>query len=1019
MPTPSTVPRKPRLVKVELVAPLLNILFVSLFLYLILSNQVYWDLFNDTLSNASGFRMDWMLLINGLLVGIAVANVMIFVTGTIRIELVHRSAVILLLPAITLSIMLAMLVAIINVVERVNLDYIFFMLGNAALPVYLGVTAATFIIVTWIVFSCIRLWTYPAIDDQRKGERSIRPRVTAIATLISAGIAAGVLWSICFKYASTDLFWRSLEIVYSRFLPWAGAGMLGWFSVVATTIAVQVPRVKEMIPAGRGYVALLAGLVAAQVGLAIVAAMEFPLAYDNLWATMLPLLVPGTVLSLLPSITRTYRARLAPRVERLRHHGLVKIAAITGIMLVPYAFVFYLPLTLSIPSVVMPFTERMVSLDGVNVPFQGDLVFPSFEAQPVNGSGGTRHDLLLDGEWKWWWSGQSTDTSMYPRTPAIIAALSDGQHLPGFDDSTWETITVPRANCFPYWEGEQDDPRYGVFWYRKVVAVPATFAGHQLVLKFYGGGHVLDAWVNGEHVGYHEVTQFGFSFDVTALVIPNKTNTFAIRVDDPSWSHSRDPRHVWHSRHLSPSIDFFKYGGLVREIHLEALPAASIARVDVKAVEITTTNHVSGNVTARVDVVLRAPLAGSLAGTTVAVDLAIYPLEFPDEASIGSRATWTLANRTAPVMAPVRQQVTLAGRNGTSYLATRVAIDLVNVSLWTTKQPALHAVAVNVSVLATNQTIDSFWTQTGFRTLETSGTSILLNGADLKLAGVALHEETWDPRGSALTDDDIMHKLRLVANLSVNFVRLGAYPVHPNWYLFAERMGIASWCEAPLCWANEIHFTQLFARKAIEPVWIQTIFPSINRPGVLFWGGPNEPWAASDCIRFLQASKAFLDDVDGTRFFGYAAVSSHTWHGGFRDAGLPVVTPNNYGGTFDGVKYAFYEESIKSITAWQSNNPGKPFVTMEFGYWREGLWNGSAWVSDFANQAKCLNETYHALVDRGAAGMTWWIAFDYFGATDDGWYSNGMGMYSLDGTTEYPTAALMRVLYASFTAANT
>ena len=1019
--------RRRRIFRVELVSPILNLPFAAIFLILMITNWTYYDLFNNTLSRAFGLKIDWVMFIIVTMGAIIVMNVILFIIGLWRIDLLHkgRFPVLLSLPAITITFMIIFLLLVINVEKRVNLDYIFFMLGEAALVVYLGTSVATFSILLIIFFSCWRLWSYPATwKTWRDSVITLKPKIAAITTLISSGVAATLLWLVCFKYAATDAFWSSFRVIYSSFVPWTGLGVLLWISGILTGVIVQIKhkRVKKLN--AYSYPILLFITALFQVIGIIIAITEFPSTGGNIWWAILPFMIPVSIISFIFIISRKLKSLSIKKTRGNRFYNRLRWVVITALCATPYAFIFYVPLGINPPSVALHFNERMVMLNDIQVPFQGDVVYPSFEAQNFTLdtiSNGTRYSLDLGGDWKWKFTNNSIDKSLYLRTESVVASLTNGEHMPEYDDSTWSKISIPRPNCFPYWQGVEDEERYGVHWYRKAIVVPETYIDRQLLLKFYGGGYILDLWINGGYVGYHEVTQFPFVFDVTRFIQPNQTNLFAIRVEDPSWRKTSDVGNIWSDKHIPASMDFFKYGGLIREIHLEALPLANIARADVKLLDMETINHVQGNLTVQVDVSVHCPTSRPLAGTSINLSLEMYPLDFPNNTAAGSRETWLFANYSKPTVIIQNRTLNLTGLNETSYTAHRVIFAVENVSLWSTKNPSLYMIALNLTNPAfPSQPIDVFYTQTGFRTLETTTDQILLNGADLKLSGAALLEEMWDPHGQSVEDGHIMMKLDLLKDINVNFIRMSSHPFHPNWYLFAERLGITTWCEGPLCWMNEIDFTQLFIRDAIEPIWIQTVFPNINRPGIIFWGGPNEPWAADDCIKFLKVSNNYLNEIDGTRFFSYAAVSSHTWHSGFKDANLPVLSPNNYGGTFDGIRYAFYDETIKSLEEWTKNNPNKPLITMEFGYWQESSWNGTEWIPDYTNQIKCLNETLQAFIDYNASGVTWWISFDYIGYQnqEERWYYNGMGVYNLDGTEMKPTGYIMRDLYGNFTITN-
>jgi hypothetical protein len=184
------------------------------------------------------------------------------------------------------------------------------------------------------------------------------------------------------------------------------------------------------------------------------------------------------------------------------------------------------------------------------------------------------------------------------------------------------------------------------------------------------------------------------------------------------------------------------------------------------------------------------------------------------------------------------------------------------------------------------------------------------------------------------------------------------------------------------------------------------LYRDFNRPSVLMWSAGNEPWAYEAFLTYLQQTKEFLDSHDPNRIFSFACVSSQDWSRFFREAPLRIVTPNCYGGTFEGDPGAWYVEITANLQRFGNNNPGKPIVNMEWGYWRGGTFN----------QTTCFLEGFRAFSENPRVqGFTWWLAFDYFGTN----YYNGMGVYNMARTWyEAPTFNAMVANYTTFTASN-
>src|SRR5262249_58216492 len=90
--------------------------------------------------------------------------------------------------------------------------------------------------------------------------------------------------------------------------------------------------------------------------------------------------------------------------------------------------------------------------------------------------------------------------------------------------------------------------------------------------------------------------------------------------------------------------------------------------------------------------------------------------------------------------------------------------------------------------------------QIGFRSIETKGTEILINGKPLFLRGVCIHEEAPLRSGRANSREDARTLLGWARELGVNFVRLAHYPHNEYMIREADRMGIMVWSEIPVYW---------------------------------------------------------------------------------------------------------------------------------------------------------------------------------------------------------------------------
>ena len=91
-----------RNLKIELIAPIFNIVLGSFFIVILLTNQSYYDLFNTTLGNAIGIEMNWVLAIYIYMGVIIVFHLLLIILGGIKPESLHigKFPLLLILPVV-------------------------------------------------------------------------------------------------------------------------------------------------------------------------------------------------------------------------------------------------------------------------------------------------------------------------------------------------------------------------------------------------------------------------------------------------------------------------------------------------------------------------------------------------------------------------------------------------------------------------------------------------------------------------------------------------------------------------------------------------------------------------------------------------------------------------------------------------------------------------------------------------------------------------------------------------------
>jgi beta-glucuronidase len=160
--------------------------------------------------------------------------------------------------------------------------------------------------------------------------------------------------------------------------------------------------------------------------------------------------------------------------------------------------------------------------------------------------------------------------------------------------------------------------------------------------------------------------------------------------------------------------------------------------------------------------------------------------------------------------------------------ASELTLKVPDFRLWSPESPFLHKVIVN-----------GFSTTFGIRTLDWSGTRLLLNGKPLKLIGCNRHE-SHPEFGAAVPDFLTASDLVAAKQQGFNFIRGSHYPQKETMLELCDRLGILVW-EETLGWGNrKEHLTDPVFQARQEEQCRKMVRKSMNHPSVIIWGFLNE-----------------------------------------------------------------------------------------------------------------------------------------------------------------------------------
>ncbi len=497
--------------------------------------------------------------------------------------------------------------------------------------------------------------------------------------------------------------------------------------------------------------------------------------------------------------------------------------------------------------------------------------------------------------------------------------LGDNQ-LIQYDFATSPTLQVPGD-----WNTQRPELFLyeGPLWYQRDFTYTAN-PGHKVFLHA-GAANYQSFWgVTGKRVCDHEGGFTTFDCDVTAALKPG-ANFIVVAVDDTRRADGLP----------TVKTDWYNYGGLTRDISLVEVPDTFIEHYDLH-LDRATRSRVEGFV--------------QLAG---------------DHPAAGQQIT---------VAIPDLHATTTATTNATGRAA--ISFPIANATLWSPETPKLYPVTLSAGA-------DTIHDQIGFRTIETHGSEILLNGKPIFLRGVSVHAEAPFKSGRADTEKDMQTLLGWAKELGCNFVRLTHYPHDEKMTRLADKMGILVWSEVPVYWAVEFSNPDVLAKA--KHVLHEEIDRDQNRASVILWSIANETPATPERTAFLTSLADEVHSTDPSRLVTAALlVHSEPGHTGANGTDNVKVIDDPLGKVLDVIGFneyiGWYEgpPELADRTTWQVAY-NKPLIVSEFGGGAKAGLHGPAterWTEEYdaaiyTHQLPMLNKIPQL------RGMSPWVLMDF------------------------------------------
>ena len=482
----------------------------------------------------------------------------------------------------------------------------------------------------------------------------------------------------------------------------------------------------------------------------------------------------------------------------------------------------------------------------------------------------------------------------------------------GYDASNWDTIPVPSVWQNHGYDQHQytnikypfpADPPYvpydnpcGAyicdFEYAVNPEAPKAY------LNFEGVDSCFYVWMNGQYIGYSEVSHSTSEFDVTANIQEghNKLAVLVLKWCDGSYLEDQDK---------------FRTTGIFRDVYLLKRPEECIRDY------FTTMQIMDG----KAEVRIRFAYEGGAVATKVKLLDAVGETVAEDDVTAFDGGAYTFQSLLT-VYHPI---------------------------LWNPEEPYLYTLILETP----NEVIVD---RVGLREIHIENNQVYLNGNVIKFRGVNRHDS--DPvTGPVISVDHMKRDLKMIKEYNFNAIRTSHYPNAPMFYQLCDQYGFlvideadheshgASelYCSENDVWANHVEkWNEPFADNPefMEATLDRTqrcVQRDKNRPCVICWSMGNE--SAYGCC--FESALAWTKHFDPARLTHYESAQYRSRKRKYDFSNIDL--------------YSNMYPSLETLQEYVDSNPDKPYLMCEYAH---AMGNGPGDLEDYwwfiqSNEVMC------------------------------------------------------------------
>lgn len=349
------------------------------------------------------------------------------------------------------------------------------------------------------------------------------------------------------------------------------------------------------------------------------------------------------------------------------------------------------------------------------------------------------------------------DLSTFPLDGFKKCSAAEGPAERLLEYNHWERIDLPHdwAIALPkspeadHWLGGRNKTHFhngmterhsdaervdNIGYYRKNLPWDPAWEGKRIFLEFEGVFRDAEFWVNGVYMDRHLSGYTGFLFEITDQLLPDETNSIAVRVN------ADQPEGWW-----------YEGAGIYRNVWLLVGEPAYLKPYET---------------------VVTATLDGAVHASAILVNDTAEP--------VSKTAVWEVCAPDGAIVASAESTVT-APPYGEG--ATEADLQVADPLLWHVDRPHLYTLTLRVGDEATSERF-------GFRSFRFDpDEGFFLNGAPLKLYGACVHQD-FGGVGVALSDNLNRYKIAKLKEMGINAYRTSHHAPSPSLLRACDELGM-------------------------------------------------------------------------------------------------------------------------------------------------------------------------------------------------------------------------------------